>query len=137
MKLLYCFAPDSFDLEIELNRSNIPFIKVGGFKFMETAHIKDVLAHMKVLTNPKDSVSWHRILLLLEKIGPKTANEIFRQVLSSAKDVGGLTTVKPRPGYAKSFERLRDMLEDLVQNPFLPVAEIGERVVDYYRPQVF
>ena len=124
----------SFDLEIELNKSNIPFIKVGGFKFMETAHIKDVLAHMKVLANPKDSVSWHRVLLLLEKIGPKTANEIFRQVLISAKDVGGLATVRPKSGYAKPFERLQGMLEGLVRDPFLSVAEIGERVIDYYQP---
>src|SRR5207245_1054067 len=53
----------SFDLEIELARHDIPFVKRGGFKFIETAHIKDVLAHLRVVANPRDAVSWHRILL--------------------------------------------------------------------------
>ncbi|MGA8180762.1 MAG: ATP-dependent helicase, partial [Desulfobacterales bacterium] len=53
----------SFDLEIELSREGIPFIKVGGFKFIESAHIKDVLAHLKVIFNPYDRISWYRILL--------------------------------------------------------------------------
>ena len=56
----------SFDLEIELAREGIPFVKVGGFKFVESAHIKDVLAHLKVLFNPYDRISWYRILLLLD-----------------------------------------------------------------------
>ncbi|MCP3912625.1 MAG: hypothetical protein GY713_16920, partial [Actinomycetia bacterium] len=45
-------------------REGIPFVKVGGFKFMDSAHIKDVLAHLKVIHNPDDSISWYRILLL-------------------------------------------------------------------------
>ncbi|MFQ5484073.1 MAG: ATP-dependent helicase, partial [Desulfobacterales bacterium] len=55
----------SFDLEIELTKEQIPFIKVGGFKFMESAHIKDVLAHLRVISNPYDWLSWYRIFLLL------------------------------------------------------------------------
>ena len=66
----------SFDLEIELTRADIPFVKRGGFKFIETAHIKDVLAHLRVVANPRDAVSWHRVLLLLEGVGPRTAEQI-------------------------------------------------------------
>ena len=55
----------SFDLEIELNREQLPFIKVGGFRFVESAHIKDVLAHLRVIANPDDRINWYRILLLI------------------------------------------------------------------------
>ena len=58
----------SFDLEIELARANIPFLKYGGMKFIEAAHVKDMIAHLRVLENPKDAVSWHRILLLIDGV---------------------------------------------------------------------
>ncbi|MBN1841212.1 MAG: ATP-dependent helicase [Deltaproteobacteria bacterium] len=122
----------AFDLEIELNGRNIPFVKVGGFKFMETAHIKDLLAHMRILANPLDSVSWHRALLLLENVGPKAADEIFHGVASSGKGVGGLAAIKPKPRYAQAFERFKDALEDL-QADRLSVADIGARLVQYYQ----
>src|SRR6266568_4719677 len=51
----------SFDLEIELSRRNIPFVKRGGFKFIETAHVKDILAHLRVVENPRDAVRWNRL----------------------------------------------------------------------------
>jgi hypothetical protein len=117
----------SFDLEIELNRANVPFVKVGGFKFMETAHIKDVLAHMKVLANPNDSVSWHRILLLLDAIGPKAAEDIFQWVATSGKGIKGMATHHSKPRYAAGFERLRGTLESLDPNR-VTVAEIGSRL---------
>ena len=123
----------SFDLEIELNRRNIPFVKVGGFKFMETAHIKDLLAHMKILANPQDSVSWHRVLLLLENVGPKAADDIFQGVVRSGKGVGGLADLTPKAPYAEAFERFTAALGDL-QAETLPVAEIGARLAHYYQP---
>ena len=52
----------SFDLEIELSRRNLPFVKRGGFKFIETSHVKDLLAHLRVIENPLDAVSWNRLL---------------------------------------------------------------------------
>ncbi|HUX61620.1 MAG TPA: ATP-dependent helicase, partial [Ignavibacteriaceae bacterium] len=54
----------SFDLEIELSKANIPFQKFGGMKFIETSHIKDVMAFLRIASNPKDVVSWYRVLLL-------------------------------------------------------------------------
>jgi DNA helicase-2/ATP-dependent DNA helicase PcrA len=133
MAVLFRASYYSFDLEIELNRRNIPFVKVGGFKFMETAHIKDLLAYMKILANPQDSVSWHRVLLLLENVGPKAADDIFQGVMRSGKGVGGLTDFAPKPSYAEALERFTNVLGDL-QAEGLPVAEIGARLADYYQP---
>ena len=65
----------SFDLEIELSRRDLPFIKRGGFKFIETAHVKDLLAHLRVIENPMDAVSWNRVLLLVGGVGPKKAQD--------------------------------------------------------------
>jgi DNA helicase-2/ATP-dependent DNA helicase PcrA len=131
--VLFRSSYHSFDLEIELNQRNIPFVKVGGFKFMETAHIKDLLAHMKILANPLDSVSWHRVLLLVESIGPKTAEEIFQSVARSSKGLKGLTTLKPKPRYAQAFARLSKELESL-DGKHLHLVEIGAKLMRYYEP---
>jgi DNA helicase-2/ATP-dependent DNA helicase PcrA len=67
----------SFDLEIALSKANIPFQKFGGIKFIETAHIKDILALLRIALNPKDVVCWYRVLLLHEGVGPKTAQRVL------------------------------------------------------------
>src|SRR5439155_22921404 len=67
----------SDDAELELTRRNIPFVKCGGLKFLDSAHIKDVLAVLRLLENPRDEVSWFRILQLLDGIGPAGARSII------------------------------------------------------------
>ena len=71
----------SFDLEIELTKANIPFVKFGGYKFVETSHVKDVVAYLRVLENPRDVVSWNRILLLIDGVGPRTAEKVVDDIL--------------------------------------------------------
>jgi DNA helicase-2/ATP-dependent DNA helicase PcrA len=67
-------------LELELTRRNIPFVKYGGLKFLEAAHVKDVLAILRVIENPRDEVSWFRVLQLLDGIGPATARAIMAAI---------------------------------------------------------
>jgi DNA helicase-2/ATP-dependent DNA helicase PcrA len=64
-------------LEVELARRNIPFHKYGGLKFIEAAHIKDMLAFLRILENPFDEISWIRVLQLFEGVGPRTAQRIM------------------------------------------------------------
>jgi DNA helicase-2/ATP-dependent DNA helicase PcrA len=64
-------------LEVELSRRNIPFVKYGGLKFMEAAHVKDALAVLRVLENPRDEVSWFRVLQLLDGVGAATARRLL------------------------------------------------------------
>lgn len=73
----------SFDLEMELARHRIPFIKRGGFQFMESAHIKDLLAHLRIISNLQDTVSWGRVLLLLEGVGSQMSRKVIQWVLES------------------------------------------------------
>jgi DNA helicase-2/ATP-dependent DNA helicase PcrA len=123
----------SFDLEIELNRAEIPFIKVGGFKFVESAHIKDILAHLRVIANGVDRISWYRILLLIEKIGPKSAQKIYETVLKEKAGYTGLLTVKLALSGIKGLDRLKALFAQMDTHP-MSVAEMGEAIVKYYLP---
>ncbi len=67
-------------LEVELARRNIPFHKYGGLKFIEAAHVKDMLAFLRILENPGDEISWFRVLQLLTGIGPKSAQHIMERL---------------------------------------------------------
>lgn len=78
--VLFRSAYHSFDLEIELVRRQVPFQKFGGFKFMESAHIKDLLAHLRVTANPRDSISWHRLLQLVPGLGKKGIEKFLAQL---------------------------------------------------------
>lgn len=96
----------SFDLEIALNNANIPFRKFGGLKFSEAAHVKDILAMLRVSANPRDAIAWYRILLLQKGVGPKTAQktlqdiiagnspQISAQILDFIKSIGKLSEIK-------------------------------------------
>lgn len=83
MAVLFRSGFMSFDLEIELTKANIPFKKYGGLRFSETAHVKDVLAMVRLLYNPLDIVSWYRVLLLLDGVGPRTASDIVENIQST------------------------------------------------------
>ena len=123
----------SFDLEIELNREEIPFIKVGGFKFVESAHIKDVLAHLRVIANPEDRISWYRILLLIEKIGPASAQKIYEAVRQQACGTTGLLTAKSKVIRGPGIKRLQELFAG-IDDQNLSLAGTGEIIVKYYLP---
>jgi DNA helicase-2/ATP-dependent DNA helicase PcrA len=78
--VLFRASHHSVRLEIELTRRNIPFVKFGGLKFLEAAHIKDVLAIMRWSQNARDRVSGFRAIQLLPGIGPKTAGRILENL---------------------------------------------------------
>jgi len=121
----------AFDLELELGRRDIPFVKRGGFKFIETAHVKDVLAHLRVIANPADAVSWNRILLLLDGVGPKKAGEMLA-ALGGASPWERLADVKLRGQAAADVPRLAAVLGE-VSRMSEPSAQVA-RVLSYYEP---
>jgi len=75
--VLFRASSHSFDLEIELARHGIPFRKFGGIKFAESAHIKDLLAFLRIVVNPSDTVSWRRSLKLVDNVGDATVEQIL------------------------------------------------------------
>jgi DNA helicase-2/ATP-dependent DNA helicase PcrA len=128
----------SFDLELELSRADIPFVKRGGFKFIETAHVKDVLAHLRIVANPRDAVSWHRVLLLLDGLGPRTAEDLLGRVTAASglEEATAVLETYPRRGpYTKELGHLAVLLREIA-NEALPPGEKVARVVAFYTPML-
>jgi DNA helicase-2/ATP-dependent DNA helicase PcrA len=123
---------DSFDLELELKKRNLPFVKYGGQKIVEAAHIKDFVSYLKVLYNQRDVLAWNRILRLLEGIGPKTAQELLEWIkqASSPYDFGSANV---SPKYLESLKALGAMLSRLSQKR-LALSEVAETLLKYYQP---
>lgn len=141
MAVLFRSSFHSFDLEIELTKANLPFMKFGGFKFIETSHVKDVIAHLRVLENPRDVVSWNRILLLVDGVGPRTAEKVIDDILNrrlqpAAGEEQAVVTSRfwmDYKDYPDSVRRLFTILKD-VAKPGLPPAEQAYHVLQYYGP---
>ncbi|HUO04056.1 MAG TPA: ATP-dependent helicase [Candidatus Binataceae bacterium] len=125
----------SFDLELELQRRGIPFIKRGGFKFIEAAHIKDVLAHLRVIANPADAVSWLRVLAIIKGIGPRTAGPAADAIATSRDPAGALAQLgtSARGGSQSGLKRLGAMLAELRRPGIRPADQIAV-VLEYYAP---
>ncbi len=84
--VLFRTGHHSDGLEIELSRRKIPYMKFGGLKFLEAAHVKDLMAMLRILDNPRDELAWHRVLQLIPGVGPATARRIMDDLTSSNDD---------------------------------------------------
>lgn len=123
----------SFDLEIELTKANIPFVKFGGFKFIETAHIKDMIAYLRVLENPRDVVAWNRILLLMDGVGPRTAEKIIDDILKNRSTFASSNFWQDYTAYPDNVKELFHVLKSVATEKF-PPAEKVSRIITYYHP---
>jgi DNA helicase-2/ATP-dependent DNA helicase PcrA len=122
------------ELEVELKSSNIPYVKYGGLKFAEAAHVKDALSYMRVLQNVFDEIAWLRLLLLIEGIGPASANKIITKIIRSGGDLKEL--VSPDFEKKKFFEELRELykvLSRLTRSRKKPAVKL-EAAIDFYAP---
>ncbi len=93
--VLFRASHHSATLEVELTRRNIPFVKFGGLKFLEAAHIKDVLAALRWANNLRDRVAGFRVAQLLPGIGPGTAAKLLDAVTGNGDTVGALRSFRP------------------------------------------
>jgi DNA helicase-2/ATP-dependent DNA helicase PcrA len=113
MAVLFRAGYMSANLEIELTNRKIPFEKWGGLKFLEAAHVKDVLAFLRILENPSDEVSWYRILLLLPGIGESTARAAIDAMASAAWQSAAFGRYQPPPRARAAHSALIALLDDL------------------------
>jgi DNA helicase-2/ATP-dependent DNA helicase PcrA len=140
--VLFRAGSHSFDLEIELAKHGIPFQKYGGIKFAESAHVKDALAFLRVVSNPSDTLSWFRALKLLDGVGDATVNQILehlgveRKEFRAAKTKEGLFRklhrFPARAGYKEQLIKLTRLLGSLVAEKS-PGAQLSA-VLRFYRP---
>ena len=124
-------------LEVELTRRNIPFVKYGGLKFLESAHVKDALAVLRIADNPRDEVSWFRVLQLLDHVGPAGARRVMAAIGVSAPGDPMTRFLEqaiavPAPARAE-LEGLREAFGDLAVEGAPPAAQV-ERVRRFLEP---
>ena len=89
--VLFRTSSHSGPLEIELTRRNIPFVKFGGLKFLDTAHVKDLLALLRFAENPRDRVAGFRVLQLLPGVGPTSAQRVLDAMANQVDPIGALS----------------------------------------------
>ncbi|MBV8747968.1 MAG: ATP-dependent helicase, partial [Xanthobacteraceae bacterium] len=133
--VLFRASHHSGPLEIELTRRNIPFVKFGGLKFLEAAHVKDVLALLRFVENPRDRVAGFRVLLLLPGIGPVSAARILDELSASGHGLMSLCAVTPPARAAQGWPSLVEAMEELQRASRGWPAEL-ERICAWYDPHL-
>jgi DNA helicase-2/ATP-dependent DNA helicase PcrA len=128
MAVLFRAGYMSADLEIELSNRKIPFEKWGGLKFLEAAHVKDVLAFLRVLENPRDEVSWYRLLLLLPGIGEATARAAMDALAAAAWDSAAFGRYVPPPRARAAHSALVGLLSTLREAPGTDEARVAREI---------
>ena len=117
MAVLFRAGYMSADLEIELTARGIPFEKWGGIKFLEAAHVKDVLAFLRILENPRDEVSWYRLLMLMPGIGEATARGAIDSMALAAWEHEAFGRYQPPPRARAAHTALVGLLGALRTSP--------------------
>jgi DNA helicase-2/ATP-dependent DNA helicase PcrA len=118
-------------IQVELNKRNIPFVVVGGFRFHERMHVKDMMAFLKITHNPYDAISWHRILKLLPGIGKTIAGRIVKQI--GEKGMNDAFDDFKNNKYYDDLQHLEDLLNKASDNN-LSIPEKLEVIRNYYAP---
>ena len=111
--VLFRTAHHSGMLEIELVRRNIPFVKFGGLKFLEAAHVKDLLAVLRWASNPRDRVVGFRVLQMLPGFGPATAAKAFERVAGARAPFAPLTIFPVAAAAREAWAPFVELLESL------------------------
>jgi len=130
--VLFRASHHSILLEAELQRRDIPFHKYGGLKFIEMAHVKDLLAFLRLAENPRDMVAGLRVLGLLPGIGPARANRLM-QALEDQGDFSAWTAIKVPQATAELWPALVALLQHL-RGTSEPVATQLDRARAFYQP---
>jgi DNA helicase II / ATP-dependent DNA helicase PcrA len=95
--VLFRTSSHSGPLEIELTRRNIPFVKFGGLKFLDSAHVKDMLALLRFAENPQDRVAGFRLLQLMPGVGPTSAQRVLDFIIEAAGPINELANAPVPP----------------------------------------
>src|SRR5437868_7047835 len=111
--VLFRTSSHSGPLEVELTRRNIPFVKFGGLKFLDAAHIKDMLALLRFVENPRDRVAGFRLLHLLPGIGSATAQRVLDRMAEAADPIASLAGIPTPPRTGDDWKAFVETLGNL------------------------
>lgn len=133
--VLFRTASHSTMLEVELTRRRIPFVKFGGLKFLDSAHVKDVLALLRFAQNPRDIVAGFRVMLLIPGAGPATARRVLDAMIGQPSPIRALGQIPVPPRLGAAWAGLVSMLTDLHHGELGWPAEL-ERACTWYEPML-
>jgi DNA helicase II / ATP-dependent DNA helicase PcrA len=131
--VLFRTAHHSDALEVELMRRNIPFVKYGGLKFLEAAHVKDALSILRLAENPRDATSAFRVLQLLDGVGPAHAKRAVAHLSAHKFDLKSWEFHPAPPSAAQQWAALVELLARLAPNA-MPLPEQVAKVREFYSP---
>lgn len=124
----------SNELEIELQEQNIPFMKFGGIKFIEAAHIKDIIAILRVTYNQSDDIAWIRLLQLIDGIGAKTADYIVNEILVKDQGIKALVSNSLKnKKYYSDLQNLYYLLNSILETDDEPIT-MFPKIFEFYSP---
>jgi len=132
--VLFRSAFQSAQLEVILAKYNIPFRKFGGLRFLESAHIKDILAILRIAENPKDPIAWMRILLLIPGIGPTSAARLLDQFNALGANPACLEQLQPPPKAKATFQQFTQLMAAITNPNPPPPHEQLEKAYRFYAP---
>jgi DNA helicase-2/ATP-dependent DNA helicase PcrA len=133
--VLFRASHHSASLEVELTRRNIPFVKFGGLKFLEAAHIKDVLAALRWAQNIRDRVAGFRVAQLLPGIGPGSAARLLDRMAECTNPIDALNGFRPPAATAEHWREFEATIDMLRRNAAGWPAEL-DLVCRWYRPHL-
>jgi DNA helicase-2/ATP-dependent DNA helicase PcrA len=122
-------------LEVELTRRNIPYVKFGGLKFLEASHVKDMLAVLRFVENPRDHVAGFRLMQLMPGIGPVSAQRVLDHMNRASDPLGALAEVSAPPRAGEDWRAFVDAIVELRFGGAGWPAEI-ERARLWYEPHL-
>nr|HMU50117.1 ATP-dependent helicase [Geminicoccaceae bacterium] len=111
--VLFRASHHSGPLEVELTRRNIPYVKFGGLKFLDAAHVKDMLALLRFVENPRDRVAGYRVMLLLPGVGPASARRVLDGIAASADPLAALPEAAVPPRAATDWRAFTGLVAEL------------------------
>jgi len=133
--VLFRNASASDLLEVELARRKIPFVKYGGLKFLEAAHIKDMLGVLRWCDNPRNTLASFRVLQLLPGMGPVNARKCIDLLEAQAGSLEALQSYSPPQQMAIDYGKLSALLRTL-SDPQRPWPGQVRQVRDWYQPHL-
>jgi DNA helicase-2/ATP-dependent DNA helicase PcrA len=133
--ILFRSSHHSDVLEVELTKKNIPFVKYGGLKFLEAAHVKDMLSVLRWADNPRNTIAGFRVLKLLPGIGPGQAKQALELLEAKGFEVKSLASFDAPQPVKMDWKRFCALLEKLA-DPATPWPGQVGLVKDWYKPQL-
>ena len=133
--VLFRTSSHSGALEVELTRRNIPYVKFGGLKFLDAAHVKDVMAVLRFIENPRDRVVGFRVMQLMPGVGPVSAQRVLDHITADSYPLTALRSAPAPARIGPDWAGFLDLVADLASGDLGWPAEL-ERARQWYEPHL-